>query len=401
MQASVANKNHVPVPVWVLILLYANLALLLARLAWEYKNTPPRARAVPTQDNSGSTHSECHFENKENTPSKVHTPHAGQMPPHPSEQLIPPSTRSFPSKQKKNIQPLTERVLPADRGVEGDDGGHDDHHALHAVAHRVRHRGHALQDQVGDLLVRVEGQRRDERLEGHPFWKGGDGGRGHLDALDGDGDGSQEEEGHDGQDAEEIDIVQSSLACSPRSGEILEVKCRISLGSFLAVAAGCTAHAPWQMDDSPFSMNFFDSTFRDWKVMFDPRAARNPVQLKESSEVEASATPETMGTRDAATASEGLSPRKMKDIMTEKKGSKALTVCVKDTATARRDTLVSTLPTTWMPASGVIERSAPGSILGRSCRWKSHIRHARILPVAKCIAVQVMGKGNDFRRYLL
>lgn len=96
----------------------------------------------------------------------------------------------------------------------------------------------------------------------------------------------------------------------------------------------------------PLIINFFDRTFRDWKVIFDPNAAMNPVQLNDNSEVDANATPEIMGTNEATTARVGRSPRKMDDIMTLKKGSRALTVCVKEGATARRDTLVKTLPTT-------------------------------------------------------
>lgn len=135
--------------------------------------------------------------------------------------------------------------------------------------------------------------------------------------------------------------------------------------------------------------------------MLDPKAARKPVQLKDSSDVEASATPETMGNSDAATAIVGRSPRNMNDIMTLKKGSRALTVWVKDTATARNETLVRTLPTTWIPARGVMDRRAPGSILGCSCSRKSHMKHASMLPTAKCITVQVRGCGKYFKSCLL
>lgn len=116
----------------------------------------------------------------------------------------------------------------------------------------------------------------------------------------------------------------------------------------------------------PLSMNFLERTLRDWNVMFDPNAARNPVQLNVNSDVEAKATPVTIGTKEAATGIVGTEPRKMKDMMTLKKGSRALTVCVNETATALKDTLVNTLPRTWIPASGVTDFRAPGSIFGRS-----------------------------------
>lgn len=116
----------------------------------------------------------------------------------------------------------------------------------------------------------------------------------------------------------------------------------------------------------PFSINFFDKTFLDWNVILDPNAAKNPVQLNVNSDVDANATPVTIGTKDAATGMVGTEPRKMKDMMTLKNGSKALTVCVKETATALKDTLVNTFPRTWIPASGETDFSAPGSIFGRS-----------------------------------
>ena len=74
-----------------------------------------------------------------------------------------------------------------------------------------------------------------------------------------------------------------------------------------------------------FAMNFLEKTFRDWKVTLLPMAARNPGQLKVTSEVDASATPPTTGKREAMTASEGLSPRKRLDSSTLKKGSMACT----------------------------------------------------------------------------
>lgn len=116
----------------------------------------------------------------------------------------------------------------------------------------------------------------------------------------------------------------------------------------------------------PLSMNFLERTLRDWNVILDPNAARNPVQLNVNSDVDANATPVTIGTKEAATGMVGTEPRKMKDMMTLKKGSNAFTVWVKETATARKDTFVNTLPSTWIPASGVTDWSAPGSILGRS-----------------------------------
>lgn len=100
-------------------------------------------------------------------------------------------------------------------------------------------------------------------------------------------------------------------------------------------------------------------------MTFDPRAAKNPVQLNESSEMDANATPATIGTSDAATGIVGMDPKKMKDMMTLKNGSRALMVWVKETATAFNDTFVKTLPKTWIPANGLIDFKVLDSSLGR------------------------------------
>ena len=72
-----------------------------------------------------------------------------------------------------------------------------------------------------------------------------------------------------------------------------------------------------------FPMNFLDSTFRDWKVMLDPMAARKPGQLKVTSVTDAMATPPTMGKRVRMTGRVGASPRNRADRTTLKKGSRA------------------------------------------------------------------------------
>lgn len=80
-------------------------------------------------------------------------------------------------------------------------------------------------------------------------------------------------------------------------------------------------------------ITFFEKTFRDVKVMFEPRAARRPIQLNDGSVKEARAIPATTGTNDATRAIEGISPRNSAENTTEKNGSHDLIVCVKETAT--------------------------------------------------------------------
>lgn len=97
-------------------------------------------------------------------------------------------------------------------------------------------------------------------------------------------------------------------------------------------------------------------------------AARKPAQLKDTSVTDAIATPPTMGTRVATTAMEGTSPRNSDESTTEKKGSIALMVCVKDTATLPRLTLVRMLPSVCTAARGRIGSSVLASTsLGGLC----------------------------------
>lgn len=53
----------------------------------------------------------------------------------------------------------------------------------------------------------------------------------------------------------------------------------------------------------------------------EPIAAKKPGQLNVASEAEAATTPPTIGTSDSKTGMLGVSPRKMLDSNTEKKGS--------------------------------------------------------------------------------
>ena len=66
--------------------------------------------------------------------------------------------------------------------------------------------------------------------------------------------------------------------------------------------------------------------------------------------------------KNMRTGTGGTSPRKIADMITLKNGSIALTVCVNETATLPSETLVSTLPRTWMTASGTIDLSCFGGV---------------------------------------
>ena len=124
-------------------------------------------------------------------------------------------------------------------------------------------------------------------------------------------------------------------------------------------------------------------------------AARNPGQLNDASVTDAAATPPTMGTNVAITAAEGTSPKNSDDKSTLKNGSIALMVCVKETATFPRLTLVSTLPSVCTMASGAIALS--DSIVSESlfslCIPVICNNAMKATPAANCHSVDVSGNG--------
>jgi len=114
---------------------------------------------------------------------------------------------------------------------------------------------------------------------------------------------------------------------------------------------------PWQAGSRTRSLisgviNFLENTFRLWKVTLDIIALANPGQLNEASVTDAPMTPPMMGKRVSSTIGFGVSPRNRIEKRTEKRGSNALMVCVKDTATMPSETLVSKLPRVWTMARG-------------------------------------------------
>lgn len=136
------------------------------------------------------------------------------------------------------------------------------------------------------------------------------------------------------------------------------------------------------------------SSFLTIQFFHSNEGANIAYQLKEASEIDANATPPTIGRRDKTTQGVGscmaihvpdqdqennylglctfamfdgaptedketgiTSPRNIAESRTEKKGSMALMVCVNDTATFPRLIFVKRLPMVWTIARGRIARS--------------------------------------------
>mmetsp|Transcript_3283 Transcript_3283/g.9135 ORF Transcript_3283/g.9135 Transcript_3283/m.9135 type:complete len:210 (+) Transcript_3283:2077-2706(+) len=148
-------------------------------------------------------------------------------------------------------------------------------------------------------------------------------------------------------------------------------------------------------------MNFLLSTFLLWKVRLLPIAAPNPAQLKLASVALARATPPTIGTSVSSTGRGLDSPRKMEDRATEKKGSMALMVCVKLTATFPRLTLVSRFPRVWTHARGRIVINWLLVSLGLLWIPVAHTKRARQEPTTNWSSVQDTGNLNTLSTCLL
>ena len=86
----------------------------------------------------------------------------------------------------------------------------------------------------------------------------------------------------------------------------------------------------------------FDHTARKPKVKFEIMAEMKPYQLKDSSAAEAIPTPTMMGSKEAITGRAVASPSTTLERMTLKAGSKVLTVCVSEMATAANERLAAT-----------------------------------------------------------
>ena len=101
------------------------------------------------------------------------------------------------------------------------------------------------------------------------------------------------------------------------------------------------------------------------------------------------------------TASDGTSPKKSAESKTEKNGSLALMVCVKETATFPSDTFVSKFPTAWITANGAIGFSIAIETCGGFFAPLAHIAAMSALPTPSSISVTVTGYGNVFKICLL
>jgi hypothetical protein len=100
-------------------------------------------------------------------------------------------------------------------------------------------------------------------------------------------DGRQEAERHDGDDAEQIDVVQTlqheqqgvrRLACA--SNQAASSAPTGTDGAQVWVRSAPGIRCIGRALTLPPIMNFFDSTLRDWKLMLLPMAAAKPPQSK-------------------------------------------------------------------------------------------------------------------------
>mmetsp|Transcript_20262 Transcript_20262/g.56455 ORF Transcript_20262/g.56455 Transcript_20262/m.56455 type:complete len:231 (-) Transcript_20262:325-1017(-) len=163
--------------------------------------------------------------------------------------------------------------------------------------------------------------------------------------------------------------------------------------------SSCTGCSP--STGGALAMSFLENTLRDWKVRLEPMADKKPRQLKVASLMDAIATPPMMGSRVATTKGWGCSPRNRALKATLKAGSMALIVCVKETATAPRLTLVSRFPSVCTIARGSTLMIVLLFTVGRFTMPVIQNSAASVAPTTNCTVVHVRGCGKALSTNLL
>mmetsp|Transcript_8791 Transcript_8791/g.25086 ORF Transcript_8791/g.25086 Transcript_8791/m.25086 type:complete len:139 (+) Transcript_8791:730-1146(+) len=138
-------------------------------------------------------------------------------------------------------------------------------------------------------------------------------------------------------------------------------------------------------------MYCLESTFLSWKEKFEPRAKIRPPQVKEASVKEATMTPDTMGTSASMLMSEGIDPRIKAEKIAVKKGSKALIVCVKLTATEPKLAFVKAKPKRCRAPKGSTATMVEALTCGAFFSLVPQITAMQSEPTAKWISVHTPG----------
>ena len=148
-------------------------------------------------------------------------------------------------------------------------------------------------------------------------------------------------------------------------------------------------------------MYCFESTFLNWKEKFEPNAVMSPPQVKEASVNDAKITPDTIGISAIMLISEGIDPRSQAEKTAVKNGSKALIVCVKDTATDPRLAFVKRNPRRCSTPRGRTCKTVARLGFGAFFSLSPHMTSMQSDPTDKCIKVHTAGYGNAFNTLLL
>merc|ERR1719331_1456460 len=133
----------------------------------------------------------------------------------------------------------------------------------------------------------------------------------------------------------------------------------------------------------------------------EPMAAMKPTHVNESSLSDASATPPTMGRSVRYVCHEETAPRMRKERIAETTGSDALTMCVKETAPAPRDTTAPMCVPRWPRETGMSVLISSFDSLGVLRSPVSHSAPAYGMPTASCSRAIVYGMARALSAFLL
>eukprot|EP00958_Prasinococcus_capsulatus_P023703 scaffold3587_cov364-Prasinococcus_capsulatus_cf.AAC.3 len=151
----------------------------------------------------------------------------------------------------------------------------------------------------------------------------------------------------------------------------------------------------------PLLRRLLEITLRLWKARLDPRAHRKPNHVKESSETVARMTPITTGASDSTIRGVGRYPKMTTESRTVKNGSRALIVCVNETATELKLRFVSANPAACSAARGATRRSSFDDSFGRWMTLKAISAAPTAALTPRWTAVHVNGYGNTLNTCLL
>mmetsp|Transcript_58634 Transcript_58634/g.134526 ORF Transcript_58634/g.134526 Transcript_58634/m.134526 type:complete len:216 (+) Transcript_58634:778-1425(+) len=148
------------------------------------------------------------------------------------------------------------------------------------------------------------------------------------------------------------------------------------------------------------SIDARERILRAANARLESMAPKKDTQVNESSDTEASATPNTIGSSEMATGAETVCPSSSAERPHVNTGSAALTICVNETAPAPAETTAPMCPMEWQKEMGARVRTAAVESFGGLRRPVSHKSDTKADPTASEAAECAHGSASALSRTL-